>query len=523
VNRILLVAAIAFAIVSAACGGNGTSSTPPPPTGNFSNASLKGSYAFSMSGQDGTTGAFIARVGSFNADGNGNITAALEDVNVGGTFRQAISFTGTYSIQSNGKGTLTLNGALGGGLLLSIALNSASQGVMTQTDLAATSSGSFSLQSTAGFSNPGIAGNYVFDVSGGAVSNGAPVSAIGQAVTDGNGNVTGGVFDTNDGNSTRPSGPQTLAASTYAVDTTNNGTTFGRGTINLAGLSFVFYIVDGTHLKMLEEDTNAVTLGDALKQSGIPATTAAWNAGSFVFAIGGSAVLGTAGPVSRAGRFTTSGSGTLSTVVLDDNDDGTVRSTGTTLSNTTYAIDATAGIAGSGRGTLTFTDPSLGTFSFVFYLVSQTQAVMQDTSNGIIGDGTMLAQASTISASSLAGNYVFNWSGVVRPSSGNVGFEEDFVGQYAQSSSASLSGAVDFVELGTTSNHPLFTNSAVSGSLSLVGNGNGSNNYQVTITTSGVSPNTFNFKAYVAAGNVVFLVGADSNQIIAGNTSPQTQ
>jgi hypothetical protein len=45
----------------------------------------------------------------------------------------------------------------------------------------------------------------------------------------------------------------------------------------------------------------------------------------------------------------------------------------------------------------------------------------------------------------------------------------------------------------------------------------------VTITTSGVSPNTFNFKAYVAAGNVAFLVGADRNQIIAGNASPQSQ
>jgi hypothetical protein len=526
VNRVLLVAAIAFAIVSAACGGgSGTSSTPPPPTGNFSNANLKGSYAFSMSGQDGTSGSFLARVGSFNADGNGNITAALEDVNVGGSFRQAVSFTGTYSIQSNGKGTLTLNGALGGGLQLSIALNSASQGVMTQTDLAATSSGNFSLQSATAFSNPGIAGNYVFDVSGGATSNGAPVSAIGEAVTDGNGNVTGGVFDTNDGNSTTgPSGPQTLAASTYAVDTTSNGTTFGRGTITLAGLSFVFYIVDSTHLKLLEEDTNADTLGDALKQpGGIPATTAAWSAGSFVFAIGGSGVLGTAGPVARAGRFTTSGSGTLSTVALDDNNDGTVRSTGTTLSNTTYAIDATAGIAGSGRGTLTFTDASLGTFSFVFYLVSPTQAVIQDTSAGIIGDGTMLAQSGTISASSLAGNYVFNWSGVVLPSSGNVGFEEDFVGQYAEASSASLSGAVDFVELGTTSNHPLFSNSAVSGSFSLIGNGNGSNDYKVTISSSGVSANTFNFKAYIAAGNTVFLVGADSNQIIAGNASLQTQ
>jgi hypothetical protein len=521
VNRILLIAATALAIVAAACGGGGTSSTPPPPTGNFSNASLKGSYAFSMSGQDGTTGSFLARVGSFTADGNGNITAALEDVNIGGTFRQAVSFTGTYAIQANGKGTLTLNGALGGGLQLSIALNSASRGVMTQTDLAATSSGSFTLQSPSAFSNPGIAGGYAFDVSGAAASNGAPVSVIGQAVADGNGNVTGGVFDSNDGNSTGPSGPQTLAASTYAVDATTNGTTFGRGTMTLAGLSFAFYIVDGTHIKLLEEDTIANTLGDALKQpGGIPTTTAAWNAGNFVFAIGGAAVLGTGGPVSRAGRFTTSGSGTLSTVALNDNDNGTVKST-TAISNATYAIDTTAGIAGSGRGTLTFTDSSLGTFSYVFYLVSPTQAVIQDISNGVIGDGTLLAQSGTISTSSLAGNYVFNWSGVVLPSSGNVGFEEDFVGQYAQASSASLSGAVDFVELGTTSSHPLFSNSAVSGTFTLNGDGSGSNDYQMTISTAGVSANTLHFKAYVAAGNVVFLVGADSNQILAGNASLQ--
>jgi hypothetical protein len=520
VNRILLVAATALAIVAAACGGGGgTSSTPPPPTGNFSNASLKGSYAFSMSGEDPTP-SFLARVGSFTADGNGNITAALEDVNIGGTARQAISFTGTYSIQPNGKGTLTLNGALGGGLQLSIALNSPTQGVMIQTDLAATSSGSFTLQSPAAFSNPGIAGSYVFDVSG-ATSNGAPASVVGQAVTDGNGNVTGGVFDSNDGNSTGPSGPLTMAASTYAVDATANGTTFGRGTMTLAGLSFVFYIVDNTHIKLLEEDTIGNTLGDALKQpGGIPTTTAAWNAGNFVFAIGGSA-LGTAGPVSRAGRFTTSGSGTLSTVALNDNDNGSVSST-TTLSNAVYAIDTTTGIVGSGRGTLTFTDSNLGTFSYVFYLVSPTQAVIQDISNGIIGDGTLLAQSGTISASSLAGNYIFNWSGVIRPSSGNVGFEEDFVGQYAEASSASLSGAVDFVSLGTTSSHsPLFSNSAVSGMFTLNGDGSGSNDYQLTISTAGVSANTFHFKAYIAAGNVVFLVNTDSNQILAGNASPQ--
>src|SRR5260370_15990548 len=98
----------------------------------------------------------------------------------------------------------------------------------------------------------------------------------------------------------------------------------------------------------------------------MPTTTAAWNAGNFVFAIGGSAVLGTGGPVSRAGRVTTSGAGALSTVALNDNDNGTVRAA-TTPSSATYAIDTTAGIAGSGGGTLTFTDFQPGTFFYGFY------------------------------------------------------------------------------------------------------------------------------------------------------------
>src|SRR6266852_8719045 len=114
VKRLLLIAAVAFASITAACGGGGSTPPPPPPVGNFSNASLKGQYAFSMSGED-LNGAFIARVGSFFADGNGNITQALEDLNQdvnGLRVATQVSFSGgTYAIQSNGRGTLTLTNA----------------------------------------------------------------------------------------------------------------------------------------------------------------------------------------------------------------------------------------------------------------------------------------------------------------------------------------------------------------------------------------------------------------------------
>src|SRR5690242_7122634 len=77
VKHASLLLAVALASFAAACSSGGSSfPTPPPPTGKFSNASLKGTYAFSMSGTDASAniGAFIARVGSFVADGSGGIS-----------------------------------------------------------------------------------------------------------------------------------------------------------------------------------------------------------------------------------------------------------------------------------------------------------------------------------------------------------------------------------------------------------------------------------------------------------------
>ena len=45
-NRLALFLALCFATFAAACGGGDSPPTPPPPTGGFSNASLKGQYAF---------------------------------------------------------------------------------------------------------------------------------------------------------------------------------------------------------------------------------------------------------------------------------------------------------------------------------------------------------------------------------------------------------------------------------------------------------------------------------------------
>src|ERR1700687_4621874 len=186
-----------LAILATACGG-GRSSTPTPtptPVG-FSNASLNGQYAFEMSGSDLNSN-FIARVGTFTANGSGAITAAIEDVNDGGSF-SFVQFTGgSYSIGSDGRGTLTLTGggSLGGGLGLSITLSSTKAGLVVQVDGNATSSGSFDIQTASAFSLPSITGQYAFDLAG-QDANFAPLSLVGEFAMNGAGNLTGGMVDT---------------------------------------------------------------------------------------------------------------------------------------------------------------------------------------------------------------------------------------------------------------------------------------------------------------------------------------
>lgn len=519
--KLLLSVVILTASIASACGSGGSTPPRPPPVGNFSNASLKGQYAYSMSGED-LNGAFIARVGSFSADGNGNITQGLEDVNSISGVTQVSFSGGSYSVQPNGRGTLTLVNAASG-LQLSITLISSTKGFMVQTDLNATSSGNFSLQTTSPFANALINGNYVFDVSG--VDSNAPsfpISIVGQIQTDGSGNLKGGTMDVNDGASaTGPSGAQAVIASAYAVDAGTNGSTFGRGTITINGVHFTFYLVDATRFKMMEIDSGA-TLGDAVLQTGAIPTQNSSFSGSFTFLVGGSAVLGTAGPLTRAGRFTSDTSGNLNTVFLDTNNFGSRHSTAPgNVSAASYAIDTTATVVGSGRGTLTIQDSGLAdAFRYVFYLISPTQAVIQDTSNGVIADGSMLAQATGPLSFATTGNFAFSWSGIILATANTAQFEEDFVGQYFPGSLAAggFNGAMDFTELGSA-NKNLFLSVPITVTTSVNGDGTGPNGYRVV---TGNSPSTtFNYRAYIVNQNTIFLMGFDGNQVIAGTVTTQ--
>jgi hypothetical protein len=524
-EKILIGATLLIAGFAAACGGG--TNVPPviSPTGMYSTASLKGTYAFSMSGEDGN-GNPIYRIGSFQADGAGNIAAAVEDVNDAGnvsSFVFTAAPTSVYTMNSNGKGTLTLvhpdpiTAGVNDVFTFTIALTSTFGGLLIETDGSSTMSGNFTLQNI----TTNFAMSYAFDTSGVDLALGSSESIIGSFTTNGTNTITGGTLDDND--DAVPSGPQTITSGQIIPDPTYFSQ-FGRGEFQLnttiAGqvfnLTFEFYVVDGSHINFVEEDANKATIGSAIAQSAVP-TSVAQLTGSYVLAVGGGAFnSGNFGPITRAAVFTANGNGGLTGVALDQNFSGGPSSfpgTGSSISASSYTVDA----SGDGRGTLLFTDQKSGyIFTYIFYLASATQGYLQDDSVNVTADGSLNAQTgSGLTSSNLAGNWAFNWSG--SNANGAGGNEEDFVGVFTIPSGggAFTNGDVDFAELGAGK---IFTDIAFNGNLTVTGGGTGGGSAGNTlqIVTEQVVPGTFNFHAYATSDTNLIIVGVDNGRVVVG-------
>jgi len=129
-------------------------------------------------------------------------------------------------------------------------------------------------------------------------------------------------------------------------------------------------------------------------------------------------------------------------------------------------------------------NPGLGKFSFVFYLISRRRLFIQDTKQtGSSATTARVAAGRTLHAGGLAGNFVFNWSGVNLGSSANITFEEDFGGDSLSSARAAMNAGVrfDFVEARLVEPaYPAFLNQAIDWNVDADGMGRDSNDYTVT-------------------------------------------
>ena len=402
-------------------------------TGTLDNQLLTGNYALMLNGWSSSTTAASA-VGSFVADGQGNITGGLMDKadQASSAGPQNGAFTGTYCVGSNNLASINVNfsSGLGGGTGTLQAALDASDGnghIINYNSGGFLATGLLRRQDTIAFSTSAINGNYA-GAGVGVDSSGNRLASAGASNYGGNGNISNGEFDSDDA----VSGPLTGTFSSSDFSVASNG----RGTATITVVSgagsepkkYVYYIVSASEMLRMEIDPSLppeIHIGQILQQS----------SNLSYQSLEGLSVIETqaldnekvpATPEAQAGILTVTSPPAFS-VTLDQNDGGTM-STLTPSGN--YSVDS------SGRVTLT----AAGNNPPVFYLVGQNQAFLVGT-DSTVSFGTLTPQTgSNFDNASLVGNY---YGGSQQPVDDNVNEQVEFVNANGSSPSGSLNGISD--------------------------------------------------------------------------------
>ncbi len=370
----------------------GTATVTILPSGN---AKLNGQYAFLLRGFDPLGTYEVA--GSFKADGQGHITWGLEDVNATQGPWTSVSFTGSYHVGGDSRGTMQITSALGT-FTYAFALNSTGNSgrLIAFDNTGIRGSGVIRLQDPTAFNNGALTGGYVFGLSGLDISGGR-IAALGLVLPSGSGFVSGSSLDVNDnGNSYPTFGP---FSGNYNIDVTGRGTMafsllgLGSGTLN-----FAIYVISANEFLLVTIDpliTNQFILaGSAEAQTGSPYSLGSFN-GQSVFHMTAEGTL----PMVTIGRFSWDGMGILS-ADFDRNNGGQV----TIAGQYTGAYDMQL----NGRGNLNMVDSNGHRVLWVMYALAPNRAFLMDDAGASAGLGELKPQiAPPFENSTLYGNFLF--------------------------------------------------------------------------------------------------------------------
>ena len=221
----------------------------------FANTSLAGSYAFGSSGDDNFSVAGAKTVGRFTAGGDGTISAGAYDSVEDGTVSTNISFTGTYSMASNGRATVTLNPSTGT-IQQIVWMVSPSRAFSLTSDPNKVEDGTLDLQQAITFSNSTMKGQFAILMDGFDPFD--FVDRVGTLQWDGAGSLTLDEFINRSGTTQTPG----FISGTYSV--ASNGR--ASGAINGLSNNLVFYLISGSDAYILQNDTGTEIDGVMSKQ-----------------------------------------------------------------------------------------------------------------------------------------------------------------------------------------------------------------------------------------------------------------
>lgn len=359
-------------------------------------SALNGTYVFDFAGVDGSNA--LSQIGEFTADGAGNIKSGSIDINDGGTptsfpiFGNTISCASppsspsNYSINSNGRGTLTLTTcAAGPTLTLNFYVVSRGSAKFVGTDAVKQTGGFSSKQApNATFNAAALNGNYAFLLAG--LAPGGPIATAGSFSPNGAGCFTAGsgVLDENVSGTVTPALSFTAlpssdptcpnAAGKYTVASN------GRGTITFQTASrpynLVFYLGALGSAVIQETDAGYTSDGNFTQQQSAAFTMASIQGN---YAIETSGTSGSSLQDST-GEFSANGAGAITSGNIDTNTGGTLAS-GQTVTGSYTAP------AANGRATLALNST---TPNYAAYVVSPTQVYIVGIQSGQLAAGTLL-------------------------------------------------------------------------------------------------------------------------------------
>ena len=404
------------------------------------NSKLTGQYAFSFTGYD-SNGSYLA-AGSFTADGHGGLTSGQEDINNFAGPATGLAIGGTYQVNSDNRGTMTINSPAGT-FTYKFALNTlGTKGRFISFDQSGVrGSGVIERQDPTAFDPSVFANGYVLGLSG-QDSGAGRVAALGLIFPDGSGFVSGSSMDVNDAGSVEPTFPTFFG--TYSVDPT------GRGTMTLivpglgSGiLDFAFYVVSANEILLVSTDSifqnNFILSGSGKIQNGAPFTSTSFN-GPSIFTLTGS---NGAAPQDVVGQLLFSG-GTNVGVTFDENSGGKV----TVGGSMTGAYDLEL----NGRGTLNL-NTSTGPTIWYMYATGPNQGFLMDASTAAAGIGEISASAIAppFSNSDILGSYLFGPDDPVVQTTSLASGVSSFDGGSSVGGKGVVSGAEDISRASTLS------------------------------------------------------------------------
>ncbi len=325
---------------------------------------------------------------------------------------------------------------------------------------------------------------------------GKMLATVGTIIADGNGNLTGGIYEGNGLSVT--GGAHYLGAGTYTIGGDNRGI-LARS----LGDTYRFAISDdGDRGYFIEWDNSGVRGSGVFKKQTATDFSISKITGDYAFGFSGSDNNGNR--QGSVGRFTSNGAGIL-TQGASDTVGAVTGHTQVTSYTGTIVFDASTGGPTYGRGTMTTTIPSVGTFHATFYVVNATEFFYISTdpisATASLLTGTILAQSTPFSVSSLNGPGVFHLTGM-NPA---MNLNNIMIGQWvANSGTGTLAAEYAGNDAGST-----IPQGSFSASYSIATNGRGS-------LVSSLGTDYF----YMVAPNQAFLVSSDAN-VMTGTFEPQ--